>query len=92
MVDEMIQMAKKMMRPALKQMYGQAEVVSSERVGDEFHFRLRALMPEMLLEMVEIPQVPGLDIPEMPEMPDSEIQLHKMRKENGVWRIYYDAQ
>ena len=84
MVDEMIQMAKKMMRPALKQMYGQAEVVSSERVGDEFHFRLRALMPEMLLEMV--------DIPEMPEMPDSEIQLHKMRKENGVWRIYYDAQ
>ena len=92
MVDEMIQMAKKMMRPALKQMYGQAEVVSSERVGDEFHFRLRALMPEMLLEMAEIPQVPGLDIPEMPEMPDSETQLHKMRKENGVWRIYYDAQ
>ena len=92
MVDEMIQMAKKMMRPALKQMYGQAEVVSSERVGDEFHFRLRALMPEMLLEMAEIPQVPGLDIPEMPEIPDSGTQLHKMRKENGVWRIYYDAQ
>ena len=42
MVDEMIQMAKKMLRPALKQMYGQAEVVSSEYVGDEFHFRLRA--------------------------------------------------
>ena len=99
MVDEMIQMAKKMLRPALKQMYDHAEVVSSEHVGDEFHFRLRTLMPEMLLEraetlleMPEISQVPGLDIPEMPEIPDSETQLHKMRKENGVWRIYYDAQ
>ena len=94
MVDEMIQMAKKMLRPALKQMVGQAEVVSSEHVGDEFHFRLRTRMPEMLLEKAEISQVPGLDIPEMPEMPDSATQLHKIRKENGVWRLYriYDAQ
>ena len=99
MVDQMIQMAKKMLRPALKQMYGEAEVVSSEHVGDEFHFRLRTRTPEMLLERVEtllempeISQVPGLDIPEMPEIPDSGTQLHKMRKENGVWRIYYDAQ
>ncbi len=98
MVDEMIQMAKKTLRPALKQMYGQAEVVSSEHVGDEFHFRLRAGLPEMLLEtaetlleMPEIQQVPGLDIPEMSEIPDSGTLLHKMRKENGVWRIYYDA-
>ena len=94
MVDEMIQMAKKMLRPALKQMVGQAEVVSSEHVSDEFHFRLRTRMPEMLLEKAEISQVPGLDIPEMPEMPDSATQLHKIRKENGVWRLYriYDAQ
>ena len=28
------------------QMYGQVEVVSSEYVGDEFHFRLRIPMPE----------------------------------------------
>ena len=75
-------------------MVGQAEVVSSEHVGDEFHFRLRTRMPEMLLEKAEISQVPGLDIPEMPEMPDSATQLHKIRKENGVWRLYriYDAQ
>ena len=34
---------------------GQAEVVSSEHVGDEFHFRLRIPMPKL----PEIPQVPG---------------------------------
>ena len=45
----------------------QLEIVSSEYVGNEFHFQLR--MP--MMEMSE----------------DSDI-LHKMRKENGVWRIY----
>ena len=89
MIADMLQTAKKMMRPALK-MYGQAEVVSSKHVGDEFHFRLRVPMPEMP-EMPEIPPVPGLEIPEMPEMPDSITRLRKIRKENGVWRIY-DAQ
>ena len=90
MVADMLQTAKKMMRPTLKQMYSQAEVVSSEHVGDEFHFRLRVPMPEMP-EMPEIPQVPGIEIPEMPEIPDSVTRLRKIRKENGVWRIY-DAQ
>ena len=75
-VANMLQRAEKLMRPALKQMYGQAEVVSSEHVGDEFHFRLRVPVPEMS---------------EMPEMPDSVTRLRKIRKENGVWRIY-DAQ
>ena len=87
MVADMLQTAEKVMRPALKQMYGQAEVVSSEHVGDEFHFRLRVPMPEM----PEMPQVPGIEIPEMPEIPDSVTRLRKIRKENGVWRIY-DAQ
>ena len=90
MVADMLQTAKKMMRPALKQMYGQAEVVSSEHVGNEFHFRLRVPMPE-IPEMPDIPPVPGLEIPEMPEIPDSITRLRKIRKENGVWRIY-DAQ
>ncbi len=90
MVADMLRTAKEMMRPALKQMYGQAEVMSSEHVGDEFHFRLRVPMPEMP-DMSEIPQVPGLDIPEMPEIPNSITRLRKIRKENGVWRIY-DAQ
>lgn len=87
MVADMLQTAKQMMRPVLKQMYGQAEVTSSEHVGDEFHFRLRVPMPDM----PEITQVPGMEIPEMPEIPDSITRLRKIRKENGVWRIY-DAQ
>ena len=87
MVADMLQTAKKMMRPVFKQMYGQAEVVSSEHVGDEFHFRLRVPMPEM----PDIPPVPGMEIPEMPEIPDSMTRLRKIRKENGMWRIY-DAQ
>ena len=90
MVADMLQTAKKVMRPTLKQTYGQAEVVSSEHVGDEFHFRLRVPMPEMP-DMSGIPPVPGLEMPEMPEIPDSITRLRKIRKENGVWRIY-DAQ
>ena len=88
MVADMLQTAKEIMRPALKQMYGRAEVVSSEHVGDEFHFRLRVPMPAMP-EMPDIPPVPGLEIPEMPDIPDSITRLRKIRKENGLWRIYY---
>ena len=74
--DELIQTTKGMMLPILKQMFGQAEVVSSEHVGDEFHFRLRIASPE----------VPGASEFEMPKIPDT---LHKIRKEGGVWQIYY---
>ena len=75
MVDEMLQMMREMMQPMLKQMLGQAEVASSEHVGDEFHFRIR----------IPSPEIPGASGFEMPKIPDS---LHKIRKENGVWRIY----
>ena len=73
--DEMVQGIREMMQPILKQMLGQAEVVSSEHVGDELHFRIRISAPER----------PGASGFEMPKIPDS---LHKIRKENGVWRIY----
>ena len=76
--DEMIQGVKEMMEPVLKQMFGQAEVVSSEYVGDELHFQVRVSTPEM-------PGGSEFGIPKMPKMPD---QLNKIRKENGVWRIY----
>ena len=79
MIDEMIQMAKGAMLPALKQMFGSAEIVSSEYVGDELHFRVRISTPE-------IPGASELGIPEIPKMPE---QLNKIRKENGLWRIYY---
>ncbi|RKU10714.1 hypothetical protein C6502_10845 [Candidatus Poribacteria bacterium] len=82
MVADMLQTAKKMMRPTFKQTYGQAEVVSSEHVGDEFHFRLRIPMPKL----PEIPQVPGRV--EMPKLPESMERLVKMRKVDGVWQIY----
>ena len=79
MVEDLIQTVKEGMLPILKQMLSSAEVVSSEYVGDEFHFQVRISSPE-------IPGASGLGIPEMPKMPD---QLNKIRKENGVWRIYY---
>ena len=52
------------MRPQIRQMLSQMEIVSSEYVGDEFHFRLR---------------VPTAQPPEVPV---------KMRKVEGIWRIY----
>ena len=73
-----------MARETLSQMYGRVVVLSSEYVGDEFHFRLRMPMPEM----PEIPQMPGLELPEMPELPESIDSLVKMRKVDGAWRIY----
>ena len=75
MADEILQTMKGMMRPVLKQMLSSAEVVSSEYVGDELHFRIR----------ISAPEIPGASGFEMPKIPDS---LHKIRKENGVWRIY----
>ena len=75
MADEILQTMKEMMRPMLKQMFGSTEVVSSEYVGDELHFRIR----------ISAPEIPGASGFEMPKIPDS---LHKIRKENGVWRIY----
>ena len=75
MVDHLIQTVKPGMLLILKQMFGSAEVVSSEHVGDEFHFRIRMWEPE-------IQEVLGAEMPEIPGPP------HKIRKENGVWRIY----
>jgi len=79
MTDEWIQAMKGAMLPILKQMLSSAEVVNSEYVGDELHFQIRISSPE-------IPGASDLGIPEMSKMPD---QLNKIRKENGVWRIYY---
>ena len=76
MVDEMLPMFREMMQPMLKQMFGQVEIVSSEHVGDEFHFQIR----------IPSPEVPGASGFEMPKIPDA---LHKMHKENGVWQIFF---
>ena len=78
MADELIQMTRGMLPRLLKQTFGSAKIVSSAYVGDELHFQVRISAPEML-------GASELGIPEMPKMPD---QLNKIRKENGVWRIY----
>ena len=84
-----------MVQEGLRSIYSQLTVVSSEYVGDEFHFKLRIPMPK--IEMPDISEMPelqgmelpeGMDLSEMPdhlEMPD---MTHKMRKEDDVWRIY----
>ena len=74
--DEMVQRIREMMQPTLKQLLGRTEVVSSEHVGDEFHFQIR----------IPSPEVPGASGFEMPKIPDA---LHKMHKENGVWQIFF---
>ena len=67
--------------PMLK-MYSQAEIVNSEYVGDEFHFRVK--MPAL-----EIPEMPGVEFdPELPPPPDL---LFKMQKAEGAWMIYERA-
>lgn len=79
-----------MVQEALRSIYSQLEVVSSEYVDDEFHFKLRVPMPNIdVPDITEIPGLEGIELPEMPEnqeMPDT--TLNKMRKEDGLWKIY----
>ena len=81
--------------PMVQSIFSQAEVMSSEYVGDEYHFQLRIPMPKIEIpDISEMPELQGIKLPEgmdLSEMPDHlEIpdMIHKMRKEDGVWRIY----
>ncbi len=78
------------LREVLHEAFGKAEIVSSEHIGSEFHFRLKVSLPiRLLLENVKLPE--GLlppEILEFLETPKSVILLHKMKKENGAWRLY----
>ena len=85
---------KRMFELTLDRMLGGFEVVSSEYVGDEFHFRVRTLTPQIgvLIELVmrDMPEKIRAELPEidMPELPESIENVFKMRKEDGVWLIY----
>ncbi len=84
MAEEKIRQLEPLLVESIRESQSQASVVSSEYVGDEFHFLLR------------------LPAPRMPKIPDSAEQgversvsvnpppdsLIKMRKEEGVWRVY----
>ena len=70
-----------------REMQSQSSVVSSEYVGDEFHFLLRMPAPS-------IPKMPnsgkqGVEVSaSITPPPDS---LIKMGKDRGVWRVYEGA-
>lgn len=76
--DQIRHLTPELIQPVLYQMLRQPEIVNSEYVGDEFHFRLRTPPPE-------IPGMPGVTIPEMPKIPDLFL---KMQKTDGAWKIY----
>ncbi|MDE0044166.1 MAG: sigma-70 family RNA polymerase sigma factor [Candidatus Poribacteria bacterium] len=82
------------LREVLQWTFGQAEIVSSGHVGDEFHFRLKVWLPiSQLLENVNLPEgaLEGFlppEILEFLETPKSVVLPHKMKKENGAWQIF----
>jgi len=82
-----IEELKPLLFESVRQDKSQAEVVSSEYVGDEFHFRLRRPSP------LAIPG-PGVEIPPGAEMniPTSVDTSVRMRKENGAWLVYDTAE
>ena len=77
-VEEKTRQLEQLLNQLSRKRRSQAEVVSNEYVGDEFHFRFRT-------PASEIPDI--LDQGEVVVFP-SEERLIKMRKENGAWRIY----
>ena len=87
MVEEEMRQLEPLMVELFREMQSQSSVVSSEYVGDEFHFLLRMPAPK-------IPKIPdsgeqGVEISvSVTPPPDS---LIKMRKEEGVWRVYEGA-
>ena len=62
----------------IRETLSQAEVMSSEYVGDEFHFQLRAPASEL----------PDISDQQTTIFVGSIHQLIKMRREKGAWRIY----
>ena len=90
---------KRMIELTLGRMLGGFEVVSSAYVNDEFHFRVRAPMPQIgaLIEPLmpviqDMPKELRAELPEIniPELPESVEKVVKMRNENGVWLVYED--
>ena len=79
MAEEKTRQLEPLLREPFREMQSQASVVSSEYVDDEFHFRLRMPAPEILgSEELGI----EMSVPPPPDL------LIKMRKEEGVWRVY----
>ena len=73
-VETMSQVERMAIEEKVRERRKQALLVSSEYVGDEFHFRLV--------------QLPSITDQGMPKCTCTIYRLIKMQKENGVWRVY----
>lgn len=76
-VPEMPAEIRQMVEQTVLEHFSRLEVVSSKYVGDEFHFKMGGPPPEM-------PEISGMAISKV----SASNEIIKMRKENGVWRIY----
>ena len=76
--DEVVETGLQMLAEVLRKLRKQTSLVSSEYAGDEFHFRLR--IPDSELQ--------GISDQVMPIATCISYHQVKMRKENGVWRVY----
>lgn len=76
-VPEMPAEMRQMVEQTVLEHFSRLEVVSSKYVGDEFHFKMGGPPPEM-------PEISGMEISKV----SASNEIIKMRKENGVWRIY----
>ena len=76
--DEVVETGLQMLAEVLRKLRKQTSLASSEYTGDEFHFRLR--IPDSELQ--------GISDQIMPIATCISYHQVKMRKENGVWRIY----
>ena len=76
--DEVVQTSLQILSETIRELHRQTVLVSSEYAGDEFHFRLR--IPDSELQ--------GISDHIMPIAICISNQQVKMRKENGMWRVY----
>ena len=76
--DEAVETGLQMLAETLRELQKQTLLVSSEYTGDEFHFRLR--IPDSELQ--------GISDHIMPIAICISYHQVKLRKENGLWRIY----
>ena len=79
--DEVVETRLQMLVEALRELRKQTSLVSSEYAGDEFHFQLR--IPDSELQRISDHVRPIATC--------ISYQQVKMRKENGVWRVYDTA-
>ena len=79
MAVEKIKQLKPLLDVSFREIQSQASAINGEYVGDEFHFRLRMPTPKRLNSREQ-----GVEMSFTPP-PDT---LIKMRREEGVWRVY----